>query len=215
MKRLLCTTLALSLLLLMAACSAKSAEPITPPIEEWTDEMKNPVVTITMDDDSVIKIELYADKAPNTVANFVSLAQDGYYNGKNFHRIVPGFMVQGGCPDGTGMGNPGYSIKGEFPNNGFTQNDTLHTRGVISMARSGDPNSAGSQFFICMDDLSKSYPHINGDYAAFGMVTEGMEVVDDIVNGPVMGDRPLQPRVMKTVTAETFGVEYKAEVITR
>jgi peptidyl-prolyl cis-trans isomerase B (cyclophilin B) len=200
----------------MAACSAdKPTDPVTPPIEEWNEEMKNPVVTITMDDDSIIKIELYPDKAPNTVANFVTLVQDGFYNGLNFHRIVPGFMIQGGCPDGTGSGRIAHTIAGEFRGNGFSQNDLSHLRGTISMARTPDPDSAGSQFFICHDDWTSNvnYASIDGDYAAFGMVIEGMEVVDDIVNGPVMGDRALNPRVMKTVTVETFGVMYTANVI--
>ena len=172
--------------------------------------MEKPVVTITLDDGGIIKIELNPDKAPNTVANFVNIVESGFYNGKNFHRIVPGFMIQGGCPDGTGSGSIGHHIKGEFASNGFPQNDLSHLPGVISMARTPVPDSAGSQFFICHGNAS----FLDGDYAAFGMVLEGMEVVDGIVNGPtkMFPDNELaaEPRVMQTVTVETFGVEYKA-----
>jgi peptidyl-prolyl cis-trans isomerase B (cyclophilin B) len=163
---------------------------------------QNPIVTITMDDGSVIKIELYPDKAPATAANFVSLAEDGFYDGKNFHRIVPGFMIQGGCPDGNGTGGPGHTVFGEFANNGFTQNDISHVRGVVSMARTPMPNSAGSQFFICVGDPI----FLDGDYAAFGRVIEGMDAVDGIAGGPAMGDRALEPRVMRTVTVNTAEV---------
>ena len=170
--------------------------------------MKNPIVTITMEDGGVIKAELYPEVAPNTVRNFVSLVSDGFYNGVIFHRVIPGFMIQGGDPNGTGMGGPGYHIAGEFAMNGF-QNDLRHTRGVLSMARAMDPNSAGSQFFIMVDDA----PHLDGQYASFGMVIEGMDVCDKIVSTRRnFNDKPLQPQVMKTVTVETFGETYEAPV---
>ncbi|MDR0326324.1 MAG: peptidylprolyl isomerase [Oscillospiraceae bacterium] len=150
----------------------------------------------------IIKIELYPDKAPETVANFVALAEQGFYDGLIFHRTSPTFMIQGGCPDGNGTGGPGHSIKGEFASNGFEQNDIPHERGVISMARSRDPDSAGSQFFICVVDASS----LNGDYAAFGRVIEGMEVADEIASGPNTGGqemRALEPRTMQKVTVDT------------
>ena len=139
--------------------------------------MSNPIVTIEMENGGIIRAELYPEVAPNTVRNFVSLASKGFYDGTIFHRVIPGFMIQGGDPDGTGMGGPGYEIRGEFTHNGF-QNDLLHTRGVLSMARTADPNSAGSQFFIMTDDA----PHLDNEYASFGMVIEGLDVVDAIVN---------------------------------
>ncbi len=167
-------------------------------------ENKNPVVTILLEDDAHIKVELYPEIAPNTVNNFVSLVNKGYYNGLIFHRVINGFMIQGGCPDGTGMGGPGYQIPGEFNGNGVT-NTLTHTKGVISMARSGHPDSAGSQFFIMHEDS----PHLDGQYAAFGKVVEGIEFVDLIAEGPTgMGDRPFEDVVMKEVTADTFGVSY-------
>ncbi|MDR1692522.1 MAG: peptidylprolyl isomerase [Oscillospiraceae bacterium] len=166
--------------------------------------MNNPVVTVTMDDSGVILIELYPGKAPNTVANFVSLIQEGFYNGLTFHRIVPGFMIQGGCPLGDGTGNPGYSIPGEFSANGFFRNDLTHERGVLSMARTERPNSAGSQFFIMVSGAD----YLDGEYAAFGKVTEGMGIVDGIVSGPRENDRATPPRRMVSVTVETFGEEY-------
>ena len=165
---------------------------------------QNPIVTIEMEDGGTIKAELYPEIAPNTVNNFISLINKGYYDGVIFHRVIPGFMIQGGDPKGTGTGGPGYSIKGEFTRNGF-KNDLKHDRGVLSMARTMMPNSAGSQFFI----MHKNSPHLVGQYAAFGKVLEGMEVVDAIANtrrGP--NDKPLTPQVMKKVTVETFGVEY-------
>ena len=163
--------------------------------------MKNPIVTIEMENGGQIKVELYPEIAPNTVANFVSLAGKGFYNGTIFHRVIPGFMIQGGDPEGTGMGGPGYRIKGEFTMNCFP-NNLKHTRGVISMARAGHPDSAGSQFFIMVDDA----PHLDGQYAAFGKVIEGMEVADGIVSAPAdYSDRPLEEQRMKTVTVETFG----------
>lgn len=165
---------------------------------------QNPVVTITMKKGGVIKAELYPEIAPNTVANFISLIQKGFYNGLIFHRVIPGFMIQGGDPTGTGMGGPGYSIRGEFSMNRF-ENNLRHDRGVLSMARSMNPNSAGSQFFIMVDPA----PHLDGQYAAFGKVTEGMEVVDRIVSAKRnRADRPYDDEAMDTVTVELFGEEY-------
>ena len=165
---------------------------------------QNPIVTIEMEDGGTIKAELYPEIAPNTVNNFISLINKGYYDGVIFHRVIPGFMIQGGDPKGTGTGGPGYSIKGEFTRNGF-KNDLKHDRGVLSMARTMMPNSAGSQFFI----MHKNSPHLDGQYAAFGKVLEGMEVVDAIANTRRgSNDKPLTPQVMKKVTVETFGVEY-------
>ena len=166
--------------------------------------MSNPIITIEMENGKVIKAELYPEIAPNTVNNFLSLVNKGYYDGLTFHRVIYGFMIQGGCPNGTGMGGPGYSIKGEFASNGV-KNTLAHTPGVLSMARSMMPNSAGSQFFI----MHKAAPHLNGEYAAFGKVIEGMEVVDEIAECDTdFSDKPLDPQVMKRVTAETFGVDY-------
>ena len=165
---------------------------------------QNPIVTIEMEDGGVMKAELYPDVAPNTVNNFISLVQKGYYDGLIFHRVIPGFMIQGGCPDGTGMGGPGYSIKGEFTGNGF-QNNLVHDRGVLSMARTMAPDSAGSQFFVMVEKA----PHLDGQYAAFGKVIEGMEVADAIVNAKRdWNDKPCQPQRMKKVTVDTFGVDY-------
>ncbi len=164
----------------------------------------NPIVTIEMENGSIIKVELYPDVAPNTVKNFISLVQKNYYDGLIFHRIIRGFMLQGGCPDGTGMGGPGYSIKGEFSYNHF-ENSLTHTAGVISMARSQMPNSAGSQFFI----MHKDSPHLDGSYAAFGKVTEGMDVVNTIADLKTdYSDKPLEPQVMKKVSVELFGEVY-------
>ena len=166
--------------------------------------MQNPVVTITMKDGGVIKVELYPDKAPNTVNNFISLVNHNFYDGLIFHRVISGFMIQGGDPEGTGMGGPGYSIKGEFSQNRFN-NDLKHERGVISMARSMMPDSAGSQFFI----MHQYAPHLGGAYAAFGKVIEGMDVVDRIADTATdYSDRPREDQVMETVTVETFGQEY-------
>ena len=167
----------------------------------------NPIVTIKMKSGDVMKIELYPETAPNTVASFVKLCEDGFYNGLIFHRVIPGFMIQGGDPDGTGMGGPGFTIKGEFRSNGFI-NPLKHSRGVISMARTQMPNSAGSQFFIMHADA----PHLDGAYAAFGKVIEGIEAVDKIAALPTnFMDRPHDFPVMEEVTVETFGVEYKPE----
>lgn len=165
---------------------------------------QNPIVTFEMENGDVIKAELYPEIAPNTVNNFVSLVSKGYYDGLIFHRVIKGFMIQGGCPDGTGMGGPGYDIRGEFSQNGF-KNDLAHTAGVLSMARAMHPDSAGSQFFI----MHKDAPHLDGAYAAFGKVTEGMDNVNKIAETATdYSDRPLEPQVMKKVTVETFGVEY-------
>lgn len=166
--------------------------------------MKNPVVTFEMENGKIFKAELYPEIAPNTVKNFLSLVNKGYYNGLTFHRVIYGFMIQGGCPEGTGMGGPGYSIKGEFLSNGF-KNDLKHTEGVLSMARSMMPDSAGSQFFV----MHKTSPHLDGQYAAFGKVIEGIEVVNEIAEVDTdFQDKPLDPQVMKSVTAELFGMEY-------
>lgn len=165
---------------------------------------QNPQVTITMENDDKIVLELYPEIAPNTVKNFLSLVNKGYYNGLCFHRVIYGFMIQGGCPEGTGMGGPGYTIKGEFSGNGF-ENNLNHTEGVISMARAMNPDSAGSQFFI----MHKNTPHLDGSYASFGKVIEGMDVVNAIAECDTdFRDKPLDPQIMKTVTAETFGAEY-------
>lgn len=165
---------------------------------------KNPIVTITMENGDTVKAELYPEIAPNTVKNFISLIQKNYYDGLIFHRVINGFMIQGGCPQGTGMGGPGYSIPGEFSSNGF-ENNLKHTAGVLSMARSQMPDSAGSQFFI----MHKDSPHLDGMYAAFGKVTEGMDTVNKIAETATdYSDRPVSPQVMKTVTVELFGETY-------
>ena len=166
--------------------------------------MSNPIVTITMANGDIMKAELYPDVAPNTVNNFISLVKKGFYDGLVFHRVIRGFMIQGGCPQGTGMGGPGYSIKGEFSYNGFA-NDLKHTPGVLSMARAMNPNSAGSQFFI----MHETSPHLDGQYAAFGKVTDGMDVVNKIAETTTdYSDRPLEPQMIKSMTVETFGVDY-------
>lgn len=165
---------------------------------------KNPIVTIEMSTGDIIKIELYPDTAPNTVNNFISLINHGFYDGLIFHRVINGFMIQGGCPNGNGMGGPGYSIKGEFALNRF-ENNLKHTEGVISMARSSMPDSAGSQFFI----MHKTSPHLDGSYAAFGKVTEGMDTVNKIAEAATdFADRPYEDQIMKKVTVETFGKDY-------
>lgn len=165
---------------------------------------QNPIVTITMENGDVMKAELYPEIAPNTVNNFISLIQKNFYDGVIFHRVIRGFMLQGGDPDGTGMGGPGYQIKGEFTNNGF-KNALKHTPGVLSMARTMIPDSAGSQFFI----MHQTSPHLDGEYAAFGKVIEGMDVVNKIAEMPTdYMDRPLEEQKMKSVTVETFGVDY-------
>lgn len=165
---------------------------------------KNPIATIEMDDSKEIKIELYPDVAPNTVNNFIALANDGFYDGLTFHRVIYGFMIQGGCPEGTGMGGPGYSIKGEFAANGF-KNDLKHTAGVISMARSMMPDSAGSQFFI----MHKDAPHLDGQYAAFGKVIDGMDVVNEIAECDTdFSDKPLDEQRIRRITIDTFDEFY-------
>ena len=165
---------------------------------------QNPIVTIEMENGDIMKAELYPEIAPNTVNNFISLISKGYYDGVIFHRVIPGFMIQGGDPDGTGMGGPGYSIKGEFSQNGF-KNDLKHTPGVLSMARTMIPDSAGSQFFI----MHETSPHLDGAYAAFGKLIEGLEVVDKIARVRTdYSDRPMETQKMAKVTVETFGVDY-------
>lgn len=165
---------------------------------------QNPIVTIEMENGDIMKAELYPEIAPNTVNNFISLINHNYYDGLIFHRVINGFMIQGGCPDGTGMGGPGYAIAGEFSQNGF-ENNLKHTEGVLSMARSMMPNSAGSQFFI----MHKTSPHLDGAYAAFGKITEGMDIVNKIAETQTdYTDRPLETQKMKKVTVDTFGVSY-------
>ena len=174
--------------------------------------MSNPIVTLELENGGVIKAELYPEIAPNTVANFVNLVQSGFYDGLTFHRVIPGFMIQGGDPQGTGMGGPGYCIKGEFARNGFKQNNLRHSRGVLSMARSMMPNSAGSQFFIMHADA----PHLDGDYAAFGKVIEGMDAVDAVANTPTgFQDRPVTAQRIKKATVDTFGEAYRVEKYAR
>ena len=168
--------------------------------------MANPIVTFEMENGDIMKAELYPEIAPNTVNNFISLVQNGFYDGLIFHRVIRVFMIQGGCPDGTGMGGPGYTIKGEFSQNGFA-NDLRHTEGVLSMARAMHPDSAGSQFFI----MHKNSPHLDGAYAAFGKITEGMDIVNKIAETATdYSDRPLEEQKMKKVTVDTMGVEYPA-----
>lgn len=165
---------------------------------------KNPLVSIVMEDGQVMKAELYPEIAPNTVNNYISLIQSGFYDGLIFHRVIPGFMIQGGCPQGSGMGGPGYSIKGEFSSNGI-KNELSHEKGVLSMARTAMPNSAGSQFFI----MAARAPHLDGDYAAFGKVIEGLEVIDKIVAVPRdFRDKPKNDQRIKNLSVETFGIDY-------
>lgn len=167
--------------------------------------MSNPIITMNMENGGVIKAELYPEVAPNTVNNFIDLINRGFYDGLIFHRVIPGFMIQGGCPEGTGMGGPGYSIKGEFTSNGF-KNDLKHSKGVLSMARAMHPDSAGSQFFIMVANA----PHLDGQYASFGKVIEGMEVADKIVAQKTdMYDRPYEDQVIKSVTVDLQGYEAK------
>lgn len=192
--------------MLLSACgsdeTSTAEEKINP---DYANEVtENPVVTITMENDKKILIELEPKVAPNTVANFISLVEEGYYDGLIFHRVIEGFMIQGGDPDGNGSGGPGYTIDGEFISNGF-ENNLAHERGVISMARSKDPNSAGSQFFIMVEAAA----HLDGDYAAFGHVIEGMDVVDEIVSVPKnTSDKPDDDQVMKKVEVDTKGFDY-------
>ena len=169
----------------------------------------NPIVTFEMENGKTFKAELYPDKAPNTVNNFLSLVQAGFYNGLIFHRVIAGFMIQGGDPNGTGTGGPGYHIKGEFSANGFAQNDLSHVRGILSMARAQHPDSAGSQFFIMHDNAD----YLDGQYAAFGKVLEGMEVVDEIANVKTdWNDRPYEEQKIKKMAVETFGTDYPAPI---
>jgi peptidyl-prolyl cis-trans isomerase B (cyclophilin B) len=204
LKRILMFVIMGSLLLLgLAGCRNSQTSTVPTKIDK---NKKNPIVIIEMMDGGKIKFELYPDVAPNTVNNFISLVKKGFYNGTIFHRVIPSFMIQGGDPQGTGMGGPDYNIKGEFTANGFT-NELKHTRGVVSMARKSMPlDSAGSQFFIMVAD----YPSLDGQYAAFGKVIEGMENADKIVNSDQNADeRPETEQKIKTVTVDTFGVEYK------
>ncbi len=201
MKKLICLVLSLLTLMSCMAFAEPSAEPAA--------ETQNPVATIEMADGGVIVVELYPEIAPNTVANFIELANAGFYDGLIFHRVISGFMIQGGDPEGTGMGGPDYSIKGEFAENGF-ENNLKHERGVISMARSMMPDSAGSQFFIMHADA----PHLDGQYAAFGKVLEGMDVVDAIAAVETdANDKPVSDVVIARITVDTKGVEYVAEKI--
>lgn len=166
--------------------------------------MQNPIVTINIENRGVMKAELYPEIAPNTVRNFIDLINKGFYDGIIFHRVIPGFMIQGGCPEGTGIGGPGYSIKGEFARNGF-KNDLKHARGVLSMARTMVPDSAGSQFFIMVQDS----PHLDGQYASFGKIIEGMEVADKIVNSKRdYSDKPYEDQRILKMTVDTFGENY-------
>lgn len=166
--------------------------------------MSDPIITITMENGDIIKAELYSKIAPNTVKNFISLVKKGFYDGLIFHRVIKGFMIQGGCPDGIGTGGPGYSIKGEFTKNGFN-NELKHTKGVLSMARAMMPDSAGSQFFI----MHETSPHLDGQYAAFGKVTEGIDIVDKIADCKTdFNDKPFDSQTIKSITVETFGTEF-------
>lgn len=194
--------------------SGKGDQPSPGNTEDYEEDNKvqNPVATIEMENGGIIVVELYPDKAGNTVNNFISLANSGFYDGLIFHRVIPDFMIQGGDPLGNGTGGPGYTIEGEFANNGHTENDILHVRGVISMARRGDRfnpeaayDTAGSQFFIMVEDS----PHLDGDYAAFGKVIDGMDVVDEIVSVKTdRNDKPVEDQRIKTIRVDTFGVEY-------
>ena len=195
------------ILFLVAGCGTsitedKTTSSSTQKKEEQVIE-KNPVATITMENNKIIKVELYPAIAPNTVNNFISLANSGFYNGLTFHRVVPDFMIQGGDPNGDGTGGPDYQIKGEFSSNGF-ENNLKHERGVISMARSEAPDSAGSQFFIMVADV----PHLDGEYAGFGKVIEGMDVVDEIVSVERDGEKPLKEQKIKDIIVDTFGIVY-------
>ncbi|GAC43264.1 peptidylprolyl isomerase [Paenibacillus popilliae] len=186
-------------MLVIAGCGSKAGD------ASGADSTKHPLVTIEMESGKKMEVELYPDTAPNTVNNFISLVNKGFYDGLIFHRVIPGFMIQGGDPQGTGVGGPGYCIKGEFSANGVT-NDLKHAEGVISMARSTDPDSAGSQFFIMDADA----PHLDGQYAAFGKVTSGIEMVHEIANVKRdANDRPAEDQKIKKITVDTFGVEYK------
>ncbi|TQS74349.1 peptidylprolyl isomerase [Ornithinibacillus gellani] len=205
-KILIVLMIGFAMLFTLGACGSNSDESANDKDkEEYPDSVKeNPEVTITMENDNEIVLELYPEVAPNTVANFVSLVEDGFYDGLIFHRVIPGFMIQGGDPDGIGTGGPGYAIKGEFSANGI-ENNLEHERGVLSMARSQAPDSAGSQFFI----MTKTSPRLDGEYAAFGKVIDGMDAVDEIVNAERDAvDKPLEDQKMKSVTVDTKGFTY-------
>ena len=205
MTRKILTLFAITILIALLAPTAgiRAAAGQTPQGEEEP-IMSNPIFTITLENGQEIKGELYPKTAPESVGNFISLANAGFYDGLIFHRVIPGFMIQGGCPNGTGMGGPGYSIKGEFSQNGVA-NPIKHTRGVLSMARAMNPNSAGSQFFVMVADA----PHLDGAYAAFGLVTSGMEAADQVVSAKRdRSDKPLEDQVIKSIRVETFGVDY-------
>lgn len=211
MKKIYQMTLLTMLIVILAACGKETKDHTEQEsAADYAAEItENPVVTITMENDEKIVIELEPKTAPNTVANFISLVEDGFYDGLIFHRVIPGFMIQGGDPDGTGMGGPDYAIKGEFTSNGF-DNTLKHERGVISMARSQDPDSAGSQFFIMTEQAS----YLDGDYAAFGKVIEGMDAVDQIVAAERReNDKPLQEQKMKSVEVDTKGFDYPEPVV--
>jgi peptidyl-prolyl cis-trans isomerase B (cyclophilin B) len=188
--------------------NVSTTPPTEAPVEDGPELLgpdKHPVVTIQLSNDKIIKLELYPEVASNTVNNFISLINKGFYDGVIFHRVIPGFMIQGGDPEGTGMGGPGYSIAGEFSSNGF-ENKLKHTRGVLSMARTGEPDSAGSQFFIMVADA----PSLDNEYASFGKVTEGMDAVDEIANQTTgANDRPKTPISMKKVTVDTLGMTFE------
>lgn len=210
MKKIISLLIAVLMIFSFAACSETPENNEKPTDTDVAQLDSNPVATITVKDFGVMKVELYPDKAPNTVNNFISLANKGFYDGLTFHRVYKGFMIQGGCPDGTGGGDPGYSIKGEFSGNGV-ENDLMHTRGVISMARSKSPDSAGSQFFIMHEDA----PHLDGQYAAFGKVTEGLDVLDKIADAEVTlnmssGEMstPVNKIIIESISVDTFGVKY-------
>ena len=203
MKRVLSFVLLLSLTISLCACSGYQGDGWS---EDFSDIPQNPIATITMEDGSVIRLELYPQKAPQTVCNFISLANSGFYDGLTFHRISPDFVIQGGDPDGNSQGGPGYSIFGEFATNGYETNDLIHEVGTISMARTSyDNNSAGSQFFICIGDYSGS---LNGQYAAFGKVIEGLDVCLALGELPVNGETPVDAPVYTSIRVDTFGYEY-------
>lgn len=209
-KKFTISFMLLLILVLLSACGTKEenspnkSESTSTSNSDVVSSDENPIVTITMKDDTEIELELYPQVAPNTVNNFISLVKEGFYDGLTFHRVIPGFMVQGGDPDGKGTGGPGYAIKGEFSSNGY-DNALKHERGVISMARAQMPDSAGSQFFIMVADA----PHLDGEYASFGKVIKGMEIVDDIVAVKRdSADKPLKDVVMKKVTVDTKGTNY-------
>ena len=211
MKKYYLIVLFTVLIVILAACGKETAENEgQESTSDYAEEVtENPIVTITMENDEKIIIELEPKTAPNTVANFISLVEEGFYDGLTFHRVIPGFMIQGGDPDGTGMGGPDYAIKGEFTSNGF-ENTLTHERGVISMARSQDPDSAGSQFFI----MTEQATHLDGEYAAFGKVIEGMDAVDKVVAAERgANDKPLKDQKMKTVEVDTKGFDYPEPVV--